>query len=238
AFTEFHRQSWAILHLTLLLGSDHGEALERVLSDLLPEPDRPPFARSVILCGMRQGTLSAVARSVWLSSKLPRLRLDQLRQDYASTCLLSVVLRYGMSLSALGRRHQRLYAKVRMTFHRCDLPDERKAAELGFRQFLAKTHDRVVAQQDALRARILEDALAVLKDVAEQEGEPVEEAPPRLVEDLAVPVLFAASDPLVGQDMVAPILFEWLPWIARANAPDFFAPEAYVAGRESSLNPD
>jgi hypothetical protein len=71
-------------------GSDHGTALEQLVSDVAPEAERPSVAKSLIWCGMRQGTLSAVARSVWLASKLPKLLAGKLRQDYESTRLLSL----------------------------------------------------------------------------------------------------------------------------------------------------
>jgi hypothetical protein len=237
AFTDFYRQSWAVGHLTLLLGSDHGTALEQLVSDVAPEAERPSVVWALIWCGMRQGTLSAVARSVWLASKLPKLLAGKLRQDYESTRLLSILLRCGMSLTTLALRHQRLRVQISKTLHRCELLGERPDSELGFRRLLAKTHERVVEQREELRERIGDDALLVLEGLEEQAKAHFGPTPDALKRDLAVPLLFAASDPLVGPDMVAPVLYEWLPWIAGAAASDFCIAEAYGSGHADIADP-
>jgi hypothetical protein len=108
ALRDYYRQSWALAHLAMLLGTDGGEFLRSLSS----ESFFPELASALTYPLARLNVASHAIRGTWLASKIGEPMLLPLRDEYLSTRSPLRMIDAGMALSAMGHAHRNLQPEI------------------------------------------------------------------------------------------------------------------------------
>lgn len=232
---DYWRSSWKIAHLTMLLGSDGGAGLRRLI-DLL-EPEFPGAGLQLPWCLIRLGVTSFAARGAWVASKLPAHVVPAAKRRYVGdeATFLST-LTDSLSLAAVGLRHRRYQAEVRKTLAKDSLAEDPVVNAIHHLASAYFEHHCIEPQLflnhtiDSSR-RFLR---AVYSHLPQDQIDALDEVP----SDAAVALLMSLPHAFHGDTTIMKSLFEWLPWIVNAEAKSFYLPEPYVIFGRAAWTPE
>jgi hypothetical protein len=234
----YWRSTWALSHYALLLGTDNGETLTRAFEYVEREEDAPRsrtyvFPRPFVQTGLT----SFAARGLWITSKIPKLLLSDLKRDYGEAFTINSTLANGLGLAAIGLRHRQLQAEVGKALARsltvppdlADLPEVVKGLEAG-RELIRATYGAAKETRDELREATVAIARDIVAQVAEDEGPEIASMLSGLPDDVAIAYVLTLSIPLRTEEGGGLFyLLEWLPWLVRADPGAFYIPAQYAA---------
>jgi hypothetical protein len=231
ALHEYWRSSWAVAHLTMLLGSDGGETLRELFTALEEDEVGPPGTFAQLPWTLiRLGVTSFGCRGAWAASKIPTFVVPHAKRRFLSheaTFLTSIT--DGLSLAAIGLRHRRYQGEVRKTFAKftTDFGDSATLADI-VRGMSGPYFEQHVDNPDLYRDHFIDISRKLLRGVyghlPEEQLALLDQLPPEIPTALflSLPQNFHGDpDALRG-------MFERLPWITGIEARDFYLPEPFV----------
>jgi hypothetical protein len=239
----YWQEVWALGHYALLLGSDGGDVLKHLAS---LDPGDGSMLESMARTFTQGAALPAIGtiaiRGAWLVSRAPEVTLGPLKRAYTAARDLSSTLTFGCGLCAIALRHRDYRAEVAKVLERTyehdgDRRDENVIATRGMlHQVLALSADVAPALREQavhLGRAFLDDAVASGRVTRKLPPCPAEGWP----EDIALSGL--TSSALIPMDKPSEIgeLLQWLPWIVRLEADQFYLPEAYGAFHPEPFQP-
>jgi len=223
--------AWAVAHFTLLLGSDGGATVRRIIERL--EREIPESALQLPWPLVRLGVTSFAARGAWIASKLGPVLMPALRRRFnGDEASFLTTLTDGLSLMAIGLRHSRYRAEVRKTLAK-PVSAKGSAPEVEYYQALRKLFAGYFevhandATNPAFRELLSNLSKELLRKSSEAQNHPIDWVE-RVPDDVAT--AFFLRLPLSAHDCSRGItsLCEWLPWIVSIDAPAFYMPEVYT----------
>ncbi len=233
ALRDYWAATWAIAHFALVLGSDNGECLEELLAELPTDEPRKRKSSLFPWTLVQSGVSSFAARGAWVASKLPRLLLSELKEDWSQLLEADSTISLGLGLAAIGLRHGHRRAEVAKALRR-DLAgavegsSPRVDAILALRRLLAVGYEAAARNGDERREHTVAMARRVIDTLAEEHGPG---ASADIPDETAIAVVMAMPLDLQGDYLGLRYVLESLPWIVRAQATDFYLPETWAAAR-------
>lgn len=225
----YWRALWSALHFTSLVGAQP-EHLERAFDGLDDGEARPELLRAMFILPMWQtGLMPWALRASWLAARLPKAFLKRLKVCYDRTELAEGIHGYGVSLAAIGHRHQRYQKEIAKFLRR---PESEEASPLDqFRAVAGRLLTRGYDAQarSALMGLPVQEAEAFMQELAAffgdmpEERERFEQMPStaKLAMMLSMPLSVAERESDFSR-----ILYH-LPATARMDARDFYVPAEY-----------
>lgn len=225
---DYWKSTWAIAHLTMLLGSDGGGTLRRLLT--LIDGDNPGPSSALPWTLIRLGVRSFAARGVWAASKLPTIVLPTAKSRYLDPqASFLTTLTDGLSLAAIGLRHRKYQAEVRKAIIKGMPGEDAEPSVIGvLRKFCSAYFDQHCKDPAVYRQHTISFARKLLTEVYRlQPGRvrvPIEEVP----DEVAMALMLAIPNGLHGDLDIPRTLYEYLPWLVSVEAKAFYLPESSV----------
>ena len=238
----YWQEVWALGHYTLLLGSDGGDVLRHFGS---LDPGDGSMLESMAKTFTEGAALPAIGtvaiRGAWLVSRAPEVTLGPLKRAYTAARDLWSTLAFGCGLCAIALRHRDYRAEVAKVLERTyehdgDRRDENVISTRRMLHQLALSGEIAPALREKavyIGRAFLDDAVASGRVTGKLPPCPAEGWP----EDIALSGL--TSSALIPMNQPAEIaeLLQWLPWVVRLEADQFYLPEAYRAFHPEPFHP-
>lgn len=225
---EYWRSAWQVAHLTMLLGSDGGTVVRKMLEVL--EQDTPGVAQQLAWSLVRLGVTSFAARGAWIGSKLPAMVVPIAKRRYLdeqATFLTS--LTDGLSLAAVGLRHRKYNAEVGKVLARGAPPlPERPTPTEVVRHYANHYFNVHTTDPQPYLQHTIDLSRQLVRGMYQGRPEQEIEALDLLPSDIPV-AMFLTVPMNVHESTNGPrAVFEWLPWIVSVDAKAFYLPEPLV----------
>lgn len=235
---RYWRSTWAMAHFSLLLAADGHQLLEElfeVVEGLSPEY---ADARGRLLPWSlaRLGVSSFAARASWVASKVPRALLPRLKQHWHEPSTENGIIAYGLGMCAIGMRHRKLRAEVHKALAR-PAPAEESPLSSAMRKVLLAGYELGIGAPEDQREHVHAIGRTFLRLIGQDMGPGVVEQYERVPDDVAVAVLLSMPFDLHTENLGLLHVLQWLPWLAGAEAVDFYIPDAYMSLRSGPWRP-
>jgi hypothetical protein len=225
---DYWKSTWAVAHLTMLLGSDGGATLRRLLGEI--GGDEPASTALLPWCLVRLGVASFAARGTWIASKLPAITVPMAKGRYLDEqASFLTTLTDGLSLAAIGLRHRKYQAEIRKAITKGTPREHDEPSTIGLlRKYCSLFFEHHSKDPDTYRQHTVHIARTLLSEVYRRyparAREPIEE----VSDDAAVALLLSIPHGVHGDVAVPRSLFERLPWIVSVEAKAFYMPEPAI----------
>ena len=229
--------TWALAHFATLLGTDRGESLAGAFAVLDAKAAWPAPKSDLFPGALVELTVTCfAARGAWITSRAPKLLFADLKRQYIEGGDARSTFSNALGLSAIGLRHSSYQAEVGKVLERMPraAPDEsdRAAFMRQIRVVLRKGLEMGIDNGDDLRDHLVRNARWLLAQLGARETRGGAAWLASMPDDAAVALFVSLPVPLFGEGLRGMLnVLEWLPWISRARASDFYLPERYVVTR-------
>jgi hypothetical protein len=233
ALHRYWTDTWAIAHLSLLLGVDHGQYLRRTLE--VPELDAIGYLISwPTVC---LNTTSHGLRGAWLAAKVAKPLVAPMKRIYQTPPTELELVDAGIALSAIGHGHSKLKSEIGKLLAQTEHVPE------GLYGNLIRCMHRTFAACFDVGVENPELSRVVLNDVAKQLmtrltalQSPAQRAYAQLVpgsqqfpDDMGVTLLLQGAFPIIDEKFnTLTQLLVWLPHLVRLKADEFYVPRPYL----------
>jgi hypothetical protein len=220
--------SWTATHCAMLLASDDGEHIDQLVRDAAVRR-LPSFGRLLVDAFALRECTSMIARVGWIAGKHPEHLTDAVAAGWTDVRSLSHTLADGLALATIGICDRSGRPQVREQLARSPrtIAGDDADAACAARSRVLHRFDEVVAAPERSREVALAGAHADLASFATRhQGEAarrIAELPPELA------IAFLAQLTLPVDDRGTARLLAWMPWIATAEARDFYLPASQVS---------
>lgn len=235
---RYWRSTWAMSHFSLLLAADGPQLLAELFE--IVEGLSPEYAeargRLLPWSLARLGVSSFAARASWVASKVPRALLPRLKQHWLEPSTPNGIIAYGLGMCAVGMRHRKLRAEVHKMLAR-PAPAEEAPFSSAMRQVLLAGYELGTGAPEGQREHVHAIGRTFLRLVGKAMGPAALEQYERVPDEVAVAVLLSMPFDLHTENVGLLHVIQWLPWLAGAEAADFYIPDAYMSLRSGPWKP-
>lgn len=233
ALHRYWTDTWAIAHLSLLLGVDHGQYLRRALE--VPELQAIKYLISWPTVSLN--TTSHGLRGAWLAAKVAKPLVAPMKRIYQAPPTELELVDAGIALSAIGHGHSKLKSEIGKLLAQTEHVPE------GLYGNLIRCMHRTFAACFVAGVENPELSRVVLNDIAKQvttrltalQGSAQQAYAQRvarsfqLPDDMGVTLLLQGAFPIIDEkfDTLTQLLI-WLPQLARVKAEEFYVPRPYL----------
>jgi hypothetical protein len=201
--------TWAMMHLRLLIGVDNG----RYLRILLEYVDIKEIEG--ILCDpARFNLFSYAVRTVWLSAKIGKLLTSSQKQRYLGCAPGDALVNPALVLSAMGHAHHKLQNRVSriLATEGPFLGGAKGNSDKTARLYFSREYEARIIEPEGAKTSLENFAIKATSDFDRE-----------LTLESRIALVLRMHSPICGSERGAlPRLFDWLPWIVRAKASDFY----------------
>jgi hypothetical protein len=239
---ELHRywqETWAMAHLTLLLGVDGGHYL-RSLND---SPDLQPLLSQLSWQTIRLNVISHGLRGAWLAAKIGKPLVSPAKQVYQAPESYVHLLDAGITLSSIGHAHRKLQSEVGKLLAKTERVAEGPNKELfRFMHRSLAAHYEIAVKEPEISRKLLDATADQVVDQLRRNckkglvNKVADEDRFRAAHrDLGKMVLFRLPHPIVDEGFASlPGLLLWLPSVVRMKAEEFYMPRKRIDRKRSS----
>jgi hypothetical protein len=234
---ELHRyweQVWALGHYSLLVGSDSGKSLERLLSPPIAPVDAPD---SMLVAPTRFACATALVpvavRTAWMMAQAPRALVGPLKRELGAATDLRSTVEVSLPLIAISGRSSRLRAEIGKVFARTTTAGDPARAELmqRLRDVFTEANQNMAELQQVVTDGMLETGRAVVRDLRAELGEdygPPWGDPEETPRDILMALKLVIPHALHGKAEGVLHAMEQAMVMSRVPAAEFYLPEAHM----------
>jgi len=233
ALYRYWTDTWAIAHMSLLLGVDHGQYLRRALE--LPKLNA--IRHLISWPTIRLNTTSHGLRGAWLAAKVGKPLVAPMKRIYQTPPSELALVNAGIALSAIGHGHSKLKSEVGKLLAQTEHVPEGVFGELircMHRTFAA--HFDVGVENPELSRVVLNELAKQITASLTSRRAAAQHACTQLVpgslqcpDDMGVTLLLQGAFPIIDEKFnTLTQLLIWLPHLVRVKAEEFYIPRSYL----------
>jgi len=233
ALHRYWTDTWAVAHLSLLLGVDNGQYLRRILE--VKELDAIGYLIS--WSTIRLNTTSHGLRGAWLAAKVAKPLVAPMKRIYQTPPTELALVDAGIALSAIGHGHSKLKSEIGKLLAQTEhVPDDvyGNLIRCMHRTFAAcfdvgvenPELSRVVL--DEIAKQLMTRLTSLLAPAQRAYAQPVP-GPLQFPDDMGVTMLLQGAFPIIDEKFnTLTQLLVWLPHLVRVKAEEFYVPRQYL----------